>query len=73
MVAFRTMTLRVDRKDISYIHYIMEGYDGLGIVSTDDPLLGRLTVAYPECRGRDMFDLIAAFRKEGVIKEVFGI
>lgn len=70
MVDFSTVMLRSDRYDISYVHYIIEGYDGLGIVSTKDPENGTLIVTYPVAGRKAMFDLIHALRTEGVIKEV---
>jgi hypothetical protein len=69
MVDFSTITLTVERKDIFYVRFILEGYDGLGIVSTKDPALGRLIVTYPECSRDEVFGLIRALETEGVVKE----
>ena len=70
MVDFHRISLRVDRRDIFYIHYIMEGYDGLSTVSTLDQSMGLIQLTYPEtCRG-DLIDLIHALQAEDVIKEV---
>lgn len=70
MVDFHSISLRVDRRDIYYIHYIVEGYDGLGTVSTLDSARGIVLVTYPESSRNDLFDLIGALETERVIKEV---
>ncbi len=70
MVDFHRVSLRVDRKDIHYIHYIVEGYDGIGTVTTSDRSLGLVQVTYPETCRKDLFDLIDALQAEEVIKEV---
>jgi hypothetical protein len=70
MVDFQTVSLKVDRKDIFYVNYVVEGYDGIGIVSTKDPAQGLLTINYPEGNRAAMFDLIHALEAEGIVKEV---
>jgi len=70
MVDFQRISLRVDRKDISYVHYIVEGYDGLGSISTQDPSRGLLWLTYPETCRNDIEKLIRALQAEDVIKEV---
>jgi hypothetical protein len=70
MVDFSRVSLRVDRKDIFYIHHIVEGYEGLGTVSTQDPSRGLLWLTFPETRRKALFDLIHALQAEEVIKEV---
>ena len=70
MVDFQAVSLTVDRKDIFYVNYIVQGYDGLGTVSTKDPLQGLLIINYPRCNRETIFDLIGALQTEGVVKEV---
>lgn len=70
MVDFQRISLRVDRKDISYVHYIVEGYDGLGSISTQDPSRGLLWLTYPETCRNDIEKLIRALQAEDAIKEV---
>ncbi|HVN71355.1 MAG TPA: DUF4911 domain-containing protein [Desulfomonilia bacterium] len=70
MVDFQAVSLRVDRKDIFYVNYIVEGYDGLGNVTTQDPARGLLTIHYSKGSSVAMFDLIRALQAEGVVKEV---
>lgn len=67
---FATLSLRVDRNDIFYVRFILEGYDGLGIVSTKDPAQGQLIVTYPACSRLEVFDLMKALEEEGVVREV---
>jgi len=67
---FATLSLRVDRSDIFYVRFILEGYDGLGIVSTKDPAQGRLIVTYPACSRLEVSDLMKALEEEGVVREV---
>jgi hypothetical protein len=70
MVDFQAISLTVDRKDIFYVNYVVQGYDGLGTVSTKDPLQGLLVIHYPGCCKTLLLDLIGALQIEGVIKEV---
>lgn len=67
---FRSLSLRVDRRDIFYIHYILEGYDGLGTVSTLDGSAGIIRLTFPETCSDDLCDLVHALQTEEVIKEV---
>jgi len=70
MEDFQAVSLKVDQKDIFYVNYVVQGYDGLGIVSTKDPVQGLLTVTYSAGGREVMFDLIQALKTEGVVKEV---
>jgi len=36
--------LRVNRRDIAFLKFILEGYDGLAQLTTVDPLMGRLAL-----------------------------
>lgn len=70
MVDFQAVSLSVDRKDISYVNYVVQGYDGLATVSTEDPVQGLLTINYHEGNRSTIYDLILALQIEGVVKEV---
>lgn len=63
------MTLDLNRDKISYVRFILEGYDGLGIVTTTDPVSARVLVTYPLCREGLLRELVGALVKEGVIRE----
>jgi hypothetical protein len=71
MVDFQAVSLSVDRKDISYVNYVVQGYDGLATVSTEDPIQGLLIINYHEGSKPTIYDLILALQIEGVVKEVF--
>jgi hypothetical protein len=73
MVDFQAVSLTVDRKDIFYVNYVVQGYDGLGTVSTKDPVQGLLIIHYPVNCKATIFDLIGALRIEGAVKEVHEI
>jgi hypothetical protein len=42
-----TIYLRIDRQRISYLKFILEGYDGLGILSTVEPKDGLVKITLP--------------------------
>lgn len=63
------MTLRLNREHISYVRFILEGYDGLGIVTTTDPVSAQVIITYPLSRSALLTELVGAFAKEGVIRE----
>ncbi len=62
-------TLLVRPDDISYVRFILEGYDGLGIVSTTDPVSARIVITYPLSRKTLLTRVIRALHSEGVIRE----
>jgi hypothetical protein len=63
------ITLRLNRENISYVRFILEGYDGLGIVTTTDPVSAQVIITYPVSRKALLGDLIGALAKEGVLRE----
>ena len=63
------MTLELNRDKISYVRFILEGYDGLGIVTTTDPVSAQVLVTYPLGREGLLRELVRAFATEGVIRE----
>lgn len=70
MWGLEKISLVVDRRDISYLKFIIEGYDGLGIVTTQDPYTAKVMVMYPHSRKQTLLDLMDALRKKGVVREV---
>ncbi len=64
----RKLTLK--RYDISYLRFIFEGYDGLGIISTVEQQQAQSLVLYPACRRATVLELLQALQEEGIIKEV---
>jgi hypothetical protein len=69
---FGELSLILNREDISYLKFILEGYDGLGIVTTQDPHTAQALVTYPLSRKHDLIKLVSALIQEGIIKEVKG-
>jgi len=67
---FEKISLMLKRSDISYLKFIMEGYDGLGIVTTQEKYTAQAMVTYPLSRKQTLLELIHALVEEGVIKEV---
>jgi hypothetical protein len=70
MADFSNVFIRVERKDIYYVRFILEGYDGLGSVTTKDPVKGLLIITYPNDSRYDILELIKALQDEGIVKEV---
>ncbi len=63
------MMLRVNRDDISYLRFILEGYDGLGFVTTTDPSRAEVVITYPARQEKLLAQVIDAMRSEGLIRE----
>lgn len=47
MTKFGTLLLRISPQRIGFIKFILEGYDGMALVSTLDPKSGSIIVRYP--------------------------
>jgi len=61
---------RLDRANIAYLRFILEGYDGLVFQRTLDPRAALVEVAYPaSCRG-DAEALLTALVRECAMSEV---
>jgi len=52
------------RRDISYLRFLLEAYDGLAFFRTLEPATGLVEVIYPGSRHRDAEDLLRALEKE---------
>jgi len=63
------LVVQVNREDISYLRFILEGYDGLGVVSTRDPVSAQVMITYPLSREALLSRLIHELHREGVVKE----
>ena len=62
--------LRVDRRHISYLKFILEGYDGLATLSTVDARTGEVALSVaPGCEV-DIERIIAFLKKEMLIEDV---
>jgi len=43
---------------IGFFRFILEGYDGLAVLSTLDAGQGKVLVRFPECRRSEVLDLL---------------
>jgi hypothetical protein len=60
------MVLKVDPKDLSYLRWTIESYDGMALVSTLDPALAYVGIRIaPGCEGI-VTDLINHLASEGI-------
>jgi hypothetical protein len=48
----------IDPARIAFWKFILEGYDGLAVLSTLDAGAGRIVLRFPECRRRELMDLL---------------
>lgn len=70
MVEFREMSIKVARREIAFVHYVIEAYEGLATVSTLDASRGLLGLAYPASLESTLLDLVEDLRVQGIVKEV---
>ena len=65
-----TISVMIDKSNISYIKYIFEGYDGMAIISTVNNNTATINILYSVSLQKSLNSVIRAMIKEGVIKEV---
>lgn len=65
-----TITAMIDKRNVAYIKYIFEGYDGMAIISTVDNRASTINIIYSVSRQKALQSLVKAMINEGVIKEV---
>jgi hypothetical protein len=61
---------RVSRRDIWYLHFIFEAYDGLGTVSTLDRSEGIIKILIPSSCTEEALQLIEAVAREIRLEEM---
>ena len=61
---------RVIRRDIWYLHFIIESYEGLATVSTVDPKKGIVQIMTPVSRVDDMTVLLRELAKDIILQEL---
>ncbi len=54
----RKLCLRISPGRIHYLKFLLEGYDGMAILSTIDASAGLVVVRYPECFTCPLFALL---------------
>lgn len=57
-------TFQINRKDIWYLHFIFEAYDGVATVSTIDSREGAVVLCIPSSRGEEAELLLQAICQE---------
>lgn len=60
----QSLYLRISPKEIYYLKFILEGYDGMATLSTIDPGKGVVVLRYPWEWRRDLFALLASLAPE---------
>ncbi len=60
----------VRRRDIAYLRFIIESYDGLATLSTVDGRNGTVSLSMPPCFADEVNGLVRALEKEIGIKEI---
>ncbi len=63
-------TFRVNRKDIWYLHFIFEAYDGVATVSTIDSREGIVILRIPSSRVEEAQQLLGALCQEISLEEL---
>jgi hypothetical protein len=56
----RTFYLRIRPERISLLRFLLEGYEGLAVLSTLDARLGLVRLIVPACRYAELWGLLAA-------------
>ena len=55
----RKMYLRIDPRQIHFLKFVLEGYDGLAVLSTVDAGAGVVLLRFPEHSAAVLIDLLA--------------
>ena len=67
---FRKRYYRLPRREIGYLRFILESYDGLAFMRTIDAGNGLVEIAWPPARTVDVEPLLAALEGEAGMVEV---
>ena len=59
--------LSIDKKEICYLQWIIESYDGMASVRTINPANGEIELSIAPGYKEDIFSLIEYLKKEGSI------
>lgn len=62
-----TWRLKISPERIHFLKFILEGYDGLAIMSTIDPGQGIVEIKYPPEIKRDLTDLLKSIAPQLLI------
>jgi hypothetical protein len=61
---------RVNREDIAYLKFVLESYEGLGVLRTVDPRSGIVEVMVPPGLEKDMEMVLEGLRDEISIERI---
>ncbi|MFO7560167.1 MAG: DUF4911 domain-containing protein [Desulfobacterales bacterium] len=67
-----TRYYRIDRKEISYLKFILEAYDGLAVVTTLDSLEGIISITIAPGCIQDAEEILQGLKHEIMIEEMDG-
>ena len=65
-----TKTYRIDRREIAYLRFILEGYDGLAVLTTLDGRAGLVALRVPPGRESTVDGIMADLGREIMIEAV---
>ncbi|HFQ80250.1 MAG TPA: DUF4911 domain-containing protein [Desulfobacterales bacterium] len=67
--AFEGVELTIAPRRIAFFKFILEGYDGLAILSTLEAAEGRILLRFPACREAEVYELTNALLQSGQLGE----
>jgi transcriptional regulatory protein LevR len=62
--------IQTERKHIDFINKVMEAYEGLGIVRTLDPKLGKIKIISTEFYADDVREVVEDLDKRGIYAKI---
>lgn len=67
------VSLKVSQKDIYYISWTLDACEGLGLLRTDNPKKGEVTIFTPTELLKEMLGCIKGLKDEGIEIEIINI
>lgn len=67
--SFGGLELTIAPRRIAFLKFILEGYDGLAVLSTLDAGSGRVLLRFPACRQAEVHELTNALLKTGQLEK----
>jgi hypothetical protein len=65
-----TRFFQIELRDLVYLKFILEAYEGLSVLSTVDQKAGIVKLSYPSCFTNDIAELVGALSADITIMEV---
>ena len=65
--------LAVPKRSICYLSWMIDAYEGVGFLRTDDQTRGLVSVLFPSVRRDELERLLEAFESEGIPIERLGV